>query len=499
MVNQYLVNQQSVILKSDLAGEFPIYIYWSKELNIFLYTKSIKDLLNDVRIPRPLTVCDKGLSFLLQSNVVPPPQTAYKDVYIIGIGDKAEVFTINNKICVEFDHSFPFFNNNRLSGSEMEPDENFILQMLAEATIDRIDKSKPIFLFHSAGKDSNTIALALAEAGWQDRITLVTHKSEGKFDETESSKKIAKKLGFKHKIIHKIDELGAEDQKSILKYLNNIPFPSTDGVTLGYPLYLNQLPQLKDSNIIDGGGNDSYMMILPSKRDLKCIPLSKLTHKLSFFRYFIKSESLLSPLVRTPAEWCGMSGLSFADSKKIYKKTINVFNYWKQKSFLKKNLDLIDFKTRILTPIIASELHIRKVRNFADSINSNLILPFANQKVASYFSKLPEKYLFDRKNLANKIVLRKILKKRIGLDSDALGKMSWNFDAATILKNNWKWFSKEIYGSDLWDNQEIKKITNRLFQEMMSKHKYFSNFSGRQVYRLYLLSVWKSKNKYLNY
>jgi asparagine synthase (glutamine-hydrolysing) len=50
MVNQYLVNQQSVILKSDLAGEFPIYIYWSKELNIFLYTKSIKDLLNDVRI-----------------------------------------------------------------------------------------------------------------------------------------------------------------------------------------------------------------------------------------------------------------------------------------------------------------------------------------------------------------------------------------------------------------------------------------------------------------
>ena len=67
-------------------------------------------------------------------------------------------------------------------------------------------------------------------------------------------------------------------------FLKNITFSaSTDGVSLGYPLYASQLPELKGANIIDGGGNDSYLMILPSKRDLKLIPLSRFTHKLRVF------------------------------------------------------------------------------------------------------------------------------------------------------------------------------------------------------------------------
>ena len=53
---------------------------------------------------------------------------------------------------------------NRLQPKDMQPNENLILEMLAEATLSRIDKSKPSFLFHSSGKDSNSIALALAEA-----------------------------------------------------------------------------------------------------------------------------------------------------------------------------------------------------------------------------------------------------------------------------------------------------------------------------------------------
>ena len=64
-----------------------------------------------------------------------------------------------------------------------------------------------------------------------------------------------------------------------------------------------------------------------------------------------------------------------------------------------------NFKTDILTSITTPEMHIRKARNFADSVGSNLILPFANQKLAEYFNKLPETYLFNRKQLKNKIIL----------------------------------------------------------------------------------------------
>jgi len=497
MINYYTPNQPGLVLVSDLAGEFPLYLYWPQDKKTLLYSRSITELLNDSRVPKPLKVSDEGISFLLQSGVVPPPKTAYQDIYIVGIGDKAEVSTRNGKIEVTFSHQFPFMNANRLQPDEMQPDEDLILQMLAEATISRIDESKPSFLFHSAGKDSNSIALALAEAGWQDKVTLITHKSKGQKDESEISAKIAKQLGFKHQILHEVDQLQPEHHQAIEDYFINAPFPCTDSVTLAYPLYAHQLPELKEANIIDGGGNDSHMMTPPTAREQKILPLSKLTHHASFIRHFINSESLVSPLIRTPTEWCGMSGLSFADAKKIMPNAINVYPHWKQESQLRKNWDLFDFKTSILTPVTASELHIRKARNFADSIYSNLVLPFANQQIAEYFAKMPEVYLFDRKTLKNKLILRKILKDRIGLDSDELGKMGFSYDSRSIVLQNWDTIIKEIYACTLWHQAGMVKVINRLKNTMQSNHKY-AELSGRLIYKVYVLTMWANKNRYLN-
>ena len=64
---------------------------------------------------------------------MPPPKTAYQDIYILGIGDKAKVSTVNGKINIQFTHAFPFLNANRLQAGEMQSDEDLILQMLAEA------------------------------------------------------------------------------------------------------------------------------------------------------------------------------------------------------------------------------------------------------------------------------------------------------------------------------------------------------------------------------
>ncbi len=494
MINQYTSNQPGLVLESDLAGEFPLYLFWPQNQSTLLYSTSITELLDDARVPKPLKVSTEGLSFLLQSGVVPPPKTAYQDIYILGIGDKARVSTVNGKIDIQFSHEFPFMNANRLPAGEMQPDEDLILQMLAEATVSRIDESKPSFLFHSAGKDSNSIALALAEAGWQDKVTLITHKSKGQADESEISAKIAKQLGFKHQVLHEVDQLQAEHHQAIEDYFINAPFPCTDNVTLAYPLYAHQLPELKGANIIDGGGNDSHMMTPPTTRELKVLPLSKLTHYASFMRHFVKSESLLSPLIRTPAEWCGMSGLSFADTKKILPDAMNVYPHWQQESQLRKNWDLFDFKTSILTPVVASELHIRKARNFADSIKSNMILPFANQQVAEYFAKMPEEYLFDRKALKNKLILRKMLKDRIGLDSDALGKLGFTYDSRAIVLQNWNWMLQEMQQCKLWDQPGLMKVVNRK-KNRMNGTGWGAGAAGRLLYRIYLLSAWYNKDQ----
>jgi asparagine synthase (glutamine-hydrolysing) len=496
MISQYILNQPNLILKSDLAGEFPVYLYWSENQTTLLYSKSITELLNDARVPKPLKVSTEGLSFLLQSGVVPPPKTAYQNIYILGIGDKVQISTVNEKIKIQFSHEFPFLSKNRLSPEEMRPDEELILQMLAEATIGRIDDSKSSFLFHSAGKDSNSIALALAEAGWQDEITLITYQSKGKTDESKISAKIAKQLGFKHQVLHGIELLKTEHKQAIENYFVNAPFPSTDNVTLAYPLYAYQLPELQGANIIDGGGNDSHMMTPLTTRELKVFPLSKFTQHAHFIRNYTKSESLLSPLVRTPVEWCGMSGLSFADTKKILPDAVSVYSHWRQESRLRSNWDLVDLKTSILTPIVASEMHIRKASNFVDSINSNLILPFANHQIAEYFAKMPENYLFDRLTLKNKLILRKILKKQINLDSDKVGKMGWSYDSSSVVIQNWEWMYQEIKECNLWSQPGLLKVIARLKNRALGTG-WAASTSERLLYRIFLLSCWHNHNKFL--
>jgi len=497
MINQYSPNKPSQTVSSDLAGEYPIYLYWPQDKSIFLYSDSITELLDDSRVPKPLKVSDEGISFLLQSGVVPPPKTAYQDIYIIGIGDTAEVKIVNGKIEVDFKHEFPFMNANRLKADEMQSDEDLILRMLTEATISRIDESKSTFLFHSAGKDSNSIALALAEAGWQDKVTLITHKSKGAADESQISAKIAKQLGFKHQVLHEVDVLQANHKQAINDYFINAPFPSIDNVSLAYPLYAEQLPELKGANIIDGGGNDSYMMTPPTLRELKVLPLSKFTHHASSMRSLIKSESLFYPLLRTPAEWCGMSGFSFFDAKKILPSAVNIYPHWEHESWLRKDWEFFDFKTDVYSTRTISEIHIRKVRNFTDSMNSNLVLPFANQQIAEYFSKMPEQQLFNRENLKNKLVLRDMLKTKMGLDSDKLGKMGFSYDSRSVVVSNWDDILQELKACKLWKQDDLMKVVNRIRKRMDGKG-WGAGASARLLYRVYLLSSWYNYNKYLN-
>jgi asparagine synthase (glutamine-hydrolysing) len=239
------------------------------------------------------------------------------------------------------------------------------------------------------------------------------------------------------------------------------------------------------------------MMTPPSQRDFKTIPFSKFTSKFSFARGMVNSESLLNPLLRTPAEWCGMSGLSFKDTQAIFPNAISVYEHWKNESNIRNDWDLFDFKTNILTTVVVPELHIRKFRLFADSIDANAVLPFANQKVAQYFAKMSEKHLIDRKTLKNKLILREMLKNKIGLDSDKLGKMGFSYDSRSIVLQNLQMITDEIYSCKLWDKEGMQKVVSRLKETMQSTNKY-AELSGRLIYRIYLLSGWHNKNSCIN-
>jgi len=493
VIHQHTLHNPNVTLQSDLAGEYPLYLCWPKDKLTLIYSQSITELLDDPRVPKPLAISSEGISFLLQSGVVPPPKTAYVGIYILGIGDIADVTSVNGKVEISFTHVFPFLNANRLSPDAMQPDEDRILQMLAEATISRIDPSRPSFLFHSAGKDSNSIALALAEAGWQDKVTLITHKSKGAADESEISVKIAKQLSFKHQVLHEVDQLHAPHHLAIEDYFVNAPFPCADNVTLAYPLYSVQIPELRGANVIDGMGNDVYIGHIPGAFEFKNQKRSSVLKHGRFITKHAISESLLHVSGRSRSEWTGASGFSFSDVNSMLKDATDVANFWWK---LDSNEDYLDFRASIRGTIIDQEIFIRKVRNFSDSVECNLVLPFTNPEVAAYFAKMSETYLFDRDTLKNKLILRKILKDRIGLDSDALGKMGFSYDSRSIVLQNWEIITEEIYACTLWSKSGLKEVVKRMRARMDGKG-WGSGAAGRLLYRLYLVSSWHNKSHWL--
>lgn len=495
-LDNHSLNNLEIELVSDLAAESPIYLYINDDKNYVCYSNSIQDLLNSSHIKKPLSISSEGLSFLLQSGVVPPPKTIYKNIFVIGIGDKALIKNNDQVIELNFFHKFPFMSADRLHQNEITPDNDLILELLLKATISRIDSSKPTFFFHSAGKDSNSILLALAEGGYQDKITCVCQKILDSQDESTISKNIAEKLGFKHVILEQPTKISKEFFTSIIDHFTNTPLPWTDGVTLAFPAYPLQLPTLKESNVIDGSGNDVYIGNIPSLSEYRKQWLANLTQNFHWFADHMSSTSIFSSIRKTRAEWCGLGGFLFSDAKKIYPLATSVLPYWTLQSKERRLWDYIDFRSDIRGTIIDVHIFNQKIRNASYVWKSNPIYPWCDKEVATYFSKLPEKYVFDRRKLKNKLILRDLLKERIGLDSDAIGKRGYGYDNLKTLQLLIENAKHEISTCNFWDKVTVIKKFNTLYTKAYSNDKYYA--LGRNLLlRLYLLSLWLNHNRYI--
>ena len=495
LVNQYCVDQERLHLRADSGGEAPLYLYSDPQARYVLYTESLPALLADARVTKPLLICDEGMSFLLQSGVVPQPKTVYRQVYVLGIGDQVVLSTQAGRVVMTFSQQFDFLHRHRAQADECIPDAEAILQRLTQATMARLKPNRNSYLFHSAGKDSNTLALAFAEAGLQDQITLISHQSKGDKDESRMSQAIAQRLGFSHRILHESDQIKPLQQQAIIAHFERAPLPCVDNVSLAYPLYVEQMPELMGSNLIDGMGNDAYIGHVPGRAEYRRQSYAGLLKHLRPLVRYARSESLFHVAGRTQAEWTGMTGFSYRDAVRIYPACLDVAPYW-QSIDAQNQLDYFDLRAAIRGKIIDAEIFTRKVRNFADAVSANLILPWANASVAEYVSRLPECYLFDRKQLKNKLLLRDLLKQRISLDSDAIGKMGFNYDSRSIVLQNWSWIQHEINHCRLWHGAAMPTLLMRLRRRMDGRG-WGAAVSGRLIYRLFLISMWHNYNIYL--
>lgn len=201
--------------------------------------------------------------------------------------------------------------------------------------------------------------------------------------------------------------------------------------------------------------------------------------------------------MKSKAEWCQMEGFTPKESSTLIKYKYDSSNYWRNFSKEKKELDELDFKSEVLGAIRVPKVHIQKMRLAAMAWKSNHILPFMIPSIASFFGKMPEKLLINRKLRKNKLYIRELLKEKLQLDSDAIGKKGYNFDTFEFLNSNWDWVEKEILQCTYLDRVESKKILSRLKKSYGPKT-VKERFASRLIYRLFMIAMWMNHSRYIN-
>lgn len=123
------------------------------------------------------------------------------------------------------------------------------------------------------------------------------------------------------------------------------------------------------------------------------------------------------------------------------------------------------FRPSLRGVLIDQEIFTRKGRNFTDTNSANLILG-------------------------------KILKERIDLDSDKFRKMAYEFDFYSILIMMKKDVDNEIFSCRLWNRKGIEKVLNNLYKKIDSNYRLAGRIKSL-VQRLYLVSAWYNHNRYV--
>lgn len=493
-------------LSCDLAAERPVYLFVSRDQTIALWGQDVELVLIAARDYQSISVSEQAISFLLQDGVVPPPLSAYEDLYILSIGISVELSCVSGRIAIRIEERFPFSrslasSNHSVSASSTQNgfESDRFLDLLANAVSDRMPSDSEITLFHSAGKDSNTIALALAKAGLASNIRSVTYRAPGRNDESVIVSEVCHKLGFKHEVldITGLDRAGEVDQ--LCGFYKHSTLPCMDNASLLYPIVGRSIGL--DQFVIDGMGSDAFIGHIPPASEERKAYLTTSIRAFSRvaapFMDTLKAQSVS----KTRAHYCGLSGYSGNELSSFYPFVwdtgFDTDAHWSAFSRQHRDEPYVDFRARARGGIIDTEKFTRKIRCAAQVYRWDLCLPWANEDVAKYVFGLPDHVLFDRSKHKNKLFIRALLKDQLSLDSDKLGKLGFAFDYYDVLKRNRDFVDAQIEDCALWDHSQIRNELDNLWFASEQDGSPKTHFRLR-LHRLFLVSIWANSTWVLN-
>ena len=435
---------------------------------------------NSISEIKPLKVDRQALGMLLDSGVILSPRSPYQDFFVLNTGDSLSFDASTNLVTTSEQFHYP-----RVLSSKRKYNEKDFESLLLEAVESSVDKNSQILLFLSGGKDSATIALALAKTGLKDRVTCITYRSKSQ-DESELAGAITYKLGLKHEIIDVNNyQVSYEQIKNFFKIQL---IPSLD---LCATVYMHcGLEQHNNATIMDGAGNDIFVGYVPPSSEYLAARLQNMV-PYGLKRAIGSFRDLNRLFMFGSKTRCEMAGFwTFLSSSPIIDE-ISTYNsrrkHWEIIDHINAQLDYLDLRASLRGRYIDQEKFIRKIKNSAAAYGLQWSLPWTNTRLANYCHNLSESELFDRAKLVNKIFIRKYLRDHLDIDFFAEKKNSFAYNFSEFVDANIDLIRDITLSNDL--------IEAKLTERHLTKALKTGNYGF--VYQLFLLLAWYKFSVYI--
>ncbi len=441
-------------LKGDDTGGRIIYLAASEDrVLIGLEMSSLLDGLRS-RGVRP-SISPESLSFFLHDGQVPFPRTLYDGVFALTIGDRGLVKAEGGSLEVTFSLEFPYFST--LSREDQEPDPDRLLTVLAQATEDMLAGEENALLLLSAGKDSTALALALAEAGRTD-VTCVTYAGEGD-DEYVFAADVCRRLGLPHRTVS-MDTPGADVRAILERFFTESPLPAGDLAQV--PTVLAMLGETGDIGaVVEGTGNDVTFGYVPRPKD-------RLAARFAIGRWnwvdglkaLLPPGSQLNYLLRDPVEinWPGLR-VRFRETRGLFDDALNTSRHWRAVRRRLGAIDVVDARGLLRGRHFEIGSQKDKIGLAARAFGGRAVHPYQDPRVIDYYFNLPQESRYDREHLVNKVLLRELLRAKLGYDEHAVGSRGFTFDGAAFVRRNREFIRDELFSCALFDRAAVEKLT----------------------------------------
>ena len=198
-------------------------------------------------VPRldPVSVAD-----LLRNAFVYPPHSIYEDVKLASFG----VFP-HHDMQPDPEFHYRFRDAGKSSGAAKDCGDlvGMYHRLLCEAVTRSCAELHTPWLLQSGGKDSTTLAIAIAET--RPETTCITYLGGPEENEVDSAAYVARKLGLRHESLV-CDPARAYDRYVALA--DRMPLLTADFALLSYADLATEIAGSGGDGLIDGMGSDSY-------------------------------------------------------------------------------------------------------------------------------------------------------------------------------------------------------------------------------------------------